>query len=47
MTQVKVTVKQPGATDEELIDVITSISIVSRRLARKLEMLTIPNTTQI
>ena len=39
MTQAKVTVNRPDAADEELIDVLTSISVVSMRLARKLTML--------
>jgi len=39
MTQAKTTVNRPGAADEELIEVLTAISVVSMRLARKLTLL--------
>ncbi len=47
MTQAKVTANRPDAANEGLINILTSISVVSMRLARKVKMLAITKTSQI
>ena len=46
MTQAKVNVNRPDAANEELVDVLTAISVVSMRLARKLTMLAVRSQSE-
>lgn len=46
MAQVKTIANRHNTADEELIEVLTAISVVSMRLARKLTLLTVRSQSE-